>query len=162
VTTSRLQQELQQTRPFEGPEIEAYLNLVRAYDRLHGDFSRFLKRHGISQPQYNVLRILRGAGRDGLPCLTVGERMVTRVPDVTRLLDRMNAAGLVQRARSTVDGRVVLTRITPKGQKLLARLDEPVRRFHVEQLGHMDGKELAELIRLLEKARSQPEPSEGA
>lgn len=150
---SRLQKEIRQTRPFDSPEVEAYLNLLRTHDRLHGDLKRFLKQHGISQPQYNVLRILRGAGDQGLPCLAVADRMVTRVPDVTRLVERLADAGLVCRDRSKADGRVVLTRLTPKGKRLLARLDDPVAAFHREQLGHMTRKELATLSRLLEKAR---------
>jgi DNA-binding MarR family transcriptional regulator len=153
VTRSKLQKEIRQTRPFDAAEVEVYLNLLRTHDRLHGDFKRFLKAEGISQPQYNVLRILRGAGKEGLPCLAVADRMVTRVPDITRLVERLTDAGLVRRDRSKADGRVVITRITPKGTRLLARLDEPVAAFHRTQLGHLTERELASLNRLLEKAR---------
>jgi DNA-binding MarR family transcriptional regulator len=152
---SVLAKELSQSKPFEALEVEAYLNLIRTGDQLEGNVARFLKQHGISAPQYNVLRILRGAGTDGLPSLSVASRMVTRVPDVTRLLDRIAAQGWVKRERSKVDGRVVIARITAKGLKLLARLDEPLVEFNREQLGHMKRAELEQLIGLLERARSQ-------
>ncbi len=153
MNTSRLAEEIQQGKPFEAPEVEAFLNLTRTHDLLSGNAARFLKKHGISAPQYNVLRILRGAGEDGLPSLAVADRMVTRVPDVTRLLDRIAAKGWVKRERSRVDGRVVIARITAKGLKLLERLDVPLVEFHREQLGHMSRDELAQLIELLAKAR---------
>lgn len=153
MTKSRLAEEIQQGKPFESPEVEAYLNLTRTSDLLEGSAARFLKQHGISAPQYNVLRILRGAGEDGLPSLAVADRMVTRVPDVTRLLDRIAGKGWVNRERSQTDGRVVIARITPKGMRLLDRLDVPLLEFHREQLGHMSRKELAALTELLAKAR---------
>jgi DNA-binding MarR family transcriptional regulator len=151
---SRLQQELHQSKPFANAQVEAYLNLLRTHDRLHGDVLRFLKGHGISAPQYNVLRILRGAGDDGLPCLQIAERVVTRVPDITRLLDRLEAAGFVRRTRSEHDGRVVLSRITESGLELLADLDQPLLAFHDAMLGHMTTEELSQLSHLLEKARA--------
>ncbi len=129
------------------------MNLVRTADQLEGDIARFLKRHGISAPQYNVLRILRGAEPDGLPSLAVADRMVTRVPDVTRLLERCVAKGWAARSRSPDDGRVVIARITPEGLALLAELDEPLVRYHHEQLAHMTKDELVQLIVLLEKLR---------
>ena len=153
MTKSRLAAEIQQGKPFEAPEVEAYLNLIRTNDLLEGDVARFLKQHGISAPQYNVLRILRGAGDDGLPSLAVADRMVTRVPDVTRLLDRMAAKDWVRRERSPVDGRVVIARITPAGRAFLSRLDAPLLAFHRQQLGHLTPKELAQLNALLAKAR---------
>jgi len=151
---SRLRKETRQSKPFASPEIEVHLNILRTEDRIIGDFSRFLKQHGISQPQYNVLRILRGAGPQGLPSLGVAERMVARVPDVTRVLDRMAKKGWLRRVRSKLDGRIVLAHITPKGRRLLERLDEPVVAFTRAQLGHMSRKDLAALNHLLEKARS--------
>lgn len=150
---SRLQEEIQQEKPFASPEVEAYLNLLRTYDRLHGNVSRFLKGHGISAPQYNVLRILRGAEPGGLPCLQVAERLVARVPDITRLLDRLERGGHVSRERSPQDGRVVLVRITQAGLDLLAGLDEPLLAFQRTQLGHLSAEDLAMLSRLLERAR---------
>lgn len=150
---ANLRDEIRQTKPFESAQVEAYLNLRRTHDHLHGDIARFLKAHGISEPQYNVLRILRGAGEEGLPCLQIAERVVTRVPDITRLLDRLEAARLVLRARSESDGRVVIARITDKGLRLLADLDEPLLTFHRRKLGHLTREEIATLIRLLERAR---------
>ncbi len=150
---SRLAVEIQQGRPFEAPEIEAYLSLIRTSDRLAGDVDRFLKQHGISQPQYNVLRILRGAGSEGLASLAVADRMVTRVPDVTRLLDRIAAKGWVKRERCKDDGRRVIARITRKGLALLAKLDEPLLAFQRAQLNHLSAEELTKLIELLAKAR---------
>ena len=151
---SRLQQEIRQTKPFASPVVEVYLNLLRTHDHLSGDFARFMKKKGISQPQYNVLRILRGAGKEGLPSLAVAERMVARVPDITRLLDRMAAKGWVRRTRSKEDGRVVIARITPKALRFLAKLDEPVLAFQQDLLGHLTKKELETLNTLLVKARS--------
>ena len=151
---SRLQEEIRQTIPFASPVVEVYLNLLRTHDHLSGDFARYMKKQGISQPQYNVLRILRGAGKDGLPSLAVAERMVARVPDITRLLDRMAAKGWVRRTRSKEDGRVVIARITPKALRFLSKLDEPVLEFQQDLLGHLSQRELQTLNTLLVKARS--------
>jgi DNA-binding MarR family transcriptional regulator len=150
---SKLQAEIKKRRPFESPAEEAFLNLVRTHGVLEADFLRLFKRHGISEPKYNVLRILRGAGGEGLPSLEIASRMITRVPDVTRIVDRLETQGLVKRSRPAHDLRVVVVRITKKGIDLLAKLDEPVKQLHCRQLQHMSGGELAELSRLLEKAR---------
>lgn len=150
---SRLQQEIQQSKPFATPAVEAYLNLLRTSDQLQHGFRVLFKAHGITEPQYNVLRILRGAGPDGLPCLAIGERMVTRVPDVTRLLDRLENAALVSRERSKHDRRVVVARITRQGLGVLEALDGPIVERHEALMGHLNAEELAELNRLLEKAR---------
>ncbi len=148
-----LQQEIKKRQPFESPEQEVCLNLVRTGDLLQLDFTRLFREHGLSPPLYNVLRILRGAGGEGLPCLEIGSRMIGSVPDITRLIDRLETSGQVERARSTDDRRVVLVRITPVGLKLLARLDKPVLDLHQRQLGHLTRKELSQLNRLLLKAR---------
>jgi DNA-binding MarR family transcriptional regulator len=148
-----LQQEIKKRQPFESPEQEACLNLVRTGDLLQLDFTRLFREHGLSPPLYNVLRILRGAGGAGLPCLEVAGRMIGSVPDITRLIDRLEKSGQVERTRSTDDRRVVLVRITPAGLKLLARLDKPVLDLHQRQLGHLSRKELAQLNQLLLKAR---------
>ena len=162
-TESTLAREIKQGKPFLSPELEAYLNLIRTCDQLEGNIARFLKQHGISAPQYNVLRILRGAEPEGLPSLAVADRMVTRVPDVTRLLERCVGRGWVTRTRSPQDGRVVIARITDEGLALLATLDEPLVDYHHAQLGHMDRDELIQLIVLLEKMRACPDgkPAEG-
>lgn len=151
---SRLQDELHQSVPFATPTTEAYLNLVRTHDRLSGEVTLFLKGRGISAPQYNALRILRGAGPDGLPSLAVAQRMVARVPDITRLLDRLAAKGWLRRTRSTEDRRVVMARITPKGRRIVDALDDPIVAFQQALLDHMTEEELATLNDLLAKARN--------
>jgi DNA-binding MarR family transcriptional regulator len=150
---SVLQQELNKKHPFDSPEQEASLNLARTHDHLHAEGARLLQGYGISAPQYNVLRILRGNSGDGVPCQEIGGQMVTRMPDVTRLVDRLEEAGLVERCRSLEDRRVVRVKITRKGLDLLARLDQPVLDLHRRLLGHLTRDELTELNRLLVKAR---------
>ncbi len=142
--------------PFEAAEQEVYLNLVRTSEALLGEFGLLFKSHGLSSASYNVLRILRGAGDEGLPCQEVGARMVSRLPDVTRLVDRLEQSGLVERARVEHDRRVVLIRITPQGLEKLKGLDEPVLELHKRQLGHLPKADLAELNRLLVLARKRP------
>jgi DNA-binding MarR family transcriptional regulator len=151
---SKLQEEIKKRRPFESPAEEAFLNLARTFGVLDADFVRLFKQHGISEPKYNVLRILRGAGGDGLPSLDSASRMITRVPDVTRIVDRLERQGLVKRQRGADDLRVVLVNVTRKGLELLAKLDGPTRQLHCRQLEHMTRGELDELSRLLEKART--------
>lgn len=148
-----LRDEIKKKRPFEHPEEEAYLNLLRTSAILIADFERLFKECGLSEPQYNVLRILRGAGGGGLPCLEIGSRMITRVPDTTRLVDRLEAAGYVERARIDEDRRVVLVKITKKGLAAIAPLDDKLLEIHKKQMGHMSREELEELSRLLVKAR---------
>jgi DNA-binding MarR family transcriptional regulator len=150
---SPLQRELRKTKPFDCAEEEALLNLVRSADVLCRDFRVLFAEHGISEPQYNVLRILRGHRDTGLPCQEIAPQMVTPMPDITRLVDRLEAAGLARRERIATDRRVVLVRIAPPGLELLARLDEPVRAIHKRQLKHLTRGELAELNRLLAKVR---------
>lgn len=149
-----LQREVGKRRPFDAPEQEAWLNLLRTAEFLRGDFDHLFKKHGLTLAQYNVLRILRGNERP-MASLSIGEQMVARVPDITRLVDRLESSGLVERARCTEDRRVVFVGITKKGLALLADLDRPVIDQHREQLGHMTKKELAELSRLLERARNR-------
>ncbi len=150
---SILQTKLKQGTPFESPEHEAYLNLLRTYGVLSAPFMQLFKQHGITNTQYNVLRILRGAG-DELPCLDIAERMVQRVPDITRLIDRLVQVKLVTRRRSRVDRRVVLVRITASGCALLDSLNQPVRELRTQQLGHMTHDELTTLNQLLVKLRT--------
>src|ERR1700694_5664766 len=111
------------------PEEAAFLDLLRTADMLSRGLVQILKTEDISATQYNVLRILRGA-LEGLPCGEIASRMITRDPDVTRLLDRLEKRGLISRCRETRDRRSVMARITPQGLKLLARLDEPVQSTH--------------------------------
>jgi DNA-binding MarR family transcriptional regulator len=157
-----LRAELRQTRPFASAHEEAYLNIMRTLGVLMVAESELFKRHQLSAAQYNVLRILRGAGADGLPCQAIGERLVTRVPDLTRLLDRLEAAGLVCRGRYDDDRRVVRNFLTKDGSRRLAELDGPVRVLHRTQLDHLDPSELRELNRLLVKARQRPAAREGS
>ena len=140
------------TRPKEILSRETFLALLRLHDRLNGTFSALFKEAGLTQAQYNVLRILNGAPKGGVSCQYVGERLLTRVPDVTRLIDRMVAAGLVSRERSTEDRRVVLIAITAQGRKLCASLDEPVMDLHRQQFTHMSKASLEALLLGLEEA----------
>lgn len=150
---SPLQRQLRKRNPFASSTQEAHLNLARSHEFLAGHFARFFKEHGLSWTQYNILRILRGQGGDGVPCQQVGEQMVTLVPDVTRLVDRLVESGLAQRRRTSQDRRVVLVALTAKGRKLLERLEQPVLELHDHTLGHLTPEELTELSRLLVKAR---------
>jgi DNA-binding MarR family transcriptional regulator len=152
---SRLQDELKQTRPWASLQEEAALNIARTAAVIDHAAVQVLKPFDITPTQYNVLRILRGAGDSGLCRNEVGERLIRPVPDVTRLLDRMEELGLIDRRRSGADRRFVSTFITAKGLELLSRLDEPVRAFHQHCLAHLDEDQLASLIHLLEVVRSQ-------
>ena len=118
-----------------------------------GPTHKLLKQHQLSPPLYNILRILRGIGRDGLPCSQIAERMVTREPDITRLVDRLESAGWVKRDRSTKDRRVVTVTLTTSGKKVVNKIDKPMEELHREILGHLTKKEMVELNRLLVKAR---------
>ena len=135
------------------PEEAAFLELMRTTDMLSRGFAPLLKAEELSSTQYNVLRILRGAS-EGLPCGEIGTRMITRDPDITRLLDRLEKRGLVSRCRETKDRRMVLTRITNEGLALLAQLDEPVQEIHRAQLGHLGRERLQALVELVRAARS--------
>lgn len=149
-----LQAEIKQTRPFDSLESEAYLNVLRTADALMRKEVEALRAWGLSRTQYNALRILRGAGDDGVTCGELSERMITRDPDVTRLIDRLESRGLLHRVRSERDRRVVRNCITPTGLDLLAQLDEPARAWSKEQLGHLSEQQLRDLIALLEAARA--------
>jgi DNA-binding MarR family transcriptional regulator len=134
------------------PEEMAYLDLLRTADLLSRNLSDVLKAEDLSSTQYNVLRILRGAP-EGLPCGEIGSRMITRDPDITRLLDRLEKRDLISRHRETKDRRMVMARITPGGIQLLSRMDEPVREAHRAQLGHLGRERLKALTELLQLAR---------
>jgi DNA-binding MarR family transcriptional regulator len=149
----RIQQELKQNKPVGSAEEEAFLNLVRTANAQLAGVSELLKPYDLTQTQYNALRILRGAGQPGLTAGEVGERMINRDPDVTRLLDRLEKRGLVERWRCGKDRRVVHTRITQAGVDLIAPLDAEVTGLHATRLGHLGGQRLALLIELLEAAR---------
>jgi DNA-binding MarR family transcriptional regulator len=135
------------------PEEAAFLDLLCTTDILSRRLAAVLKAGDLSANQYNVLRILRGSP-DGLPCGEIASRMITRDPDITRLLDRLEKRGLISRCRETQDRRMVMARITPDGLKLLARLDKPVEEAHRRQLGHLGRERLQALTELLHAARS--------
>lgn len=156
-----LKDEIGKREPFDLPEEEAYLNIARTCSVLSCQFARLFRAQGLSEATYNILRILRGesapqrggAAGGGVPMQTIGERLVARVPDVTRLVDRLERSGLVQRTRTSEDRRVVLVSITVRGIGLLSKLDEPVRELHRRQLGHLPKRDLEQLTRLLVRAR---------
>jgi len=136
------------------PEETAFLDLVRTCDLLSRGPAQVLKREDLSATQYNVLRILRGTP-EGLPCGEIGNRMITRDPDITRLLDRLEKRRLISRCRETTDRRMVMARITPEGGKLLGHLDDPVEEAHRAQLGHLGTERLRLLAELLDAARAK-------
>jgi DNA-binding MarR family transcriptional regulator len=143
------------SRPPQQVEAEVFVALQRIADSLGLETEQLLKPHGLTGTQYNVLRILRGAEPEGLPCSGIGDRMISHDPDMTRLLDRMEKRGLISRARQTDDRRVVRTRITPAGLALLKSLDQPVRELHKRQFLHMPAARLKTLAKLLEEVRAR-------
>jgi len=147
--------QLKNRRPgMPSSEEAAFLDLLRTTDMLSRGLVTILKPEDLSPTQYNVLRILRGAP-EGLPCGEIAKRMITRDPDITRLLDRLEKRGLISRSREARDRRTVMARITGAGLKLLARLDEPIQEAHRKQLGHLGRERLRLLTDLLQEARSQ-------
>lgn len=148
----RLQSELKKKKPFDSPEQEAMLNVLRTNDQFQNRFGRLFRQYGLTSSQYNVLRILRGEAQP-LPCQDIAERMIQVVPAMTGLIDRLEKQELVRRKRCTDDRRVIYIELTSKANKLLARMDQPVLELHQQLIGHMSRKELRELSRLLEKAR---------
>jgi DNA-binding MarR family transcriptional regulator len=157
-----LREIIKQRKPFASLEQEVFLEVLRTGHALVHDLVELLKPYGLTQPQYNVLRILRGAGPAGLPTGEVGDRMVaSREPDVTRLLVRMEERGLLERERRTDNRRFVTARITREGLKVLKALDGPVAEMHATQLRHMSRRELELLAGLLERARREGD-GEGA
>jgi len=150
---ANLKLEIQQAPPFSSVEEEALLNLLRTSDCLSRALQQKIRGWGLTSTQYNVLRILRGAEPNGLPCAAIGDRMIAAEPDITRLLARLKRLKLVRQHRDRHDRRVVLTQITESGLELLRTMDPVVRRGPIELLGPMRRADLAEMIRLLELAR---------
>jgi DNA-binding MarR family transcriptional regulator len=136
------------------PEEDVFVSMMRTADLLSRSAEQVLRAADISPNQYNVLRILRGAP-EGLPCSEIGKRMISRDPDITRLLDRLEKRGLISRCRETKDRRMVLTRIAAQGLRLLKDLDGPVTEAHKRQLGHLGKERLRRLMDLLEQAREK-------
>ncbi len=151
----RLQLELQQTKPFAQVEEEAHLNIRRTADVLSQLFSDLLAEYELTGTQYNVLRILRGAGDAGLSCKEIGARMVRRDPDITRLLDRLEKRELTTRIRSRQDRRALIVRIGPDGLALLKELDSRVQKFHKDSLQGLGSERLHILIEILEEIRTK-------
>jgi DNA-binding MarR family transcriptional regulator len=134
-------------------EARVFVALLKTADSLGQDAEQLLKSAGLTGAQYNVLRILRGAGPGGLPCSGIGDRMISHDPDMTRLLDRMEKRGVISRERQTDDRRVIKTRVTSHGLDLLKTLDQPVRELHKRQFRHMSAARLKILAGLLEELR---------
>jgi DNA-binding MarR family transcriptional regulator len=140
-------------RHFDSLEQEAFLNLWRTYDRLHLREEELFDRYDLTPQQYNALRLLRGEAGRKLPTLALASRLVSRAPDITRLLDKLEERGLIVRERPADNRRMVLIGLTDAGGALLAELDERVRECHFRQLGHLSEPELRQLIELLQHAR---------
>ncbi|MBS0197847.1 MAG: winged helix-turn-helix transcriptional regulator [Planctomycetes bacterium] len=151
-----LAQEIGKQRPFESPSQEAYLNILRTASVLSAPFAHLFDSAGLSEATYNALRILRAAGAQGRLCNEIGAQLVARVPDVTRLVDRLEKAGLARRRREGSDRRAVRVSITAAGLARLADLDQPITDLHNSQLAHMSESQLNTLSKLLVKARSAP------
>lgn len=150
----RLKEEIKQKRPFTSVQQEVVLAIARTADLVTLPVAEVLRGSGLSTSQYNVLRILRGSAPDGLSCGEISERMVRRDPDLTRLLDRLEANGLVERTRGTTDRRVVVATITKPALELLATLDPAVEQSLQQLLGHIPAERLRTLLDLLEEVRA--------
>jgi DNA-binding MarR family transcriptional regulator len=137
-------------------EEEAFIAILRAADRLERQIAELFKRYNLTPTQYNALRILRGGGPDGLACSHIGDRMISRDPDITRLLDRLKRRGLISRRRGQNDRRIIKTFITPAGLELLGRIDRPIEKFHLRALGDVKKNDLRGLIDVLEKLPTLP------
>ncbi|MBI3652687.1 MAG: MarR family transcriptional regulator [Acidobacteria bacterium] len=151
--SGKLKQEIHQHRDFASLEAEAVLNILRTADALGRSATDYLKPRELTPAQFNVLRILRGAGADGLNCREISQRLIKFDPDVTRLLDRLEKRGLVLRQRESQDRRVITVRITTAGLAILKQLDRKMLGLHKQQIGHLSERQLKTLIRLLEMAR---------
>jgi len=153
LVSGKLAGEIRQTKAFESLEEEALLNLARTHEYIQQRTSEFFKQFSLTGTQYNILRILRGAGPDGLSCSEASERMVTADPDITRLLDRLESRNLIARERSREDRRVVMSRITPDGLELLQTIDKPLKQLIKRTIGHLPKDRLEHLIETLESIR---------
>jgi len=140
-------------RHFDSPEQEVFLNLWRTYDRLHMLEEELFEQFDLTPQQYNALRLLRGEAGRKVPTLVLAARLVSRAPDITRLLDKLEERGLIERERPPDNRRMVLIGLTTRGRELLAGLDGQVRDCHARQLGHLTAAQLSELVGLLEAAR---------
>ena len=153
---SQLQREIRQGKPFRSRGQEVVVALLRTADLIRRTVGRVLEPHDITPQQYNVLRILRGAGEQGLPTLEIADRMIEQAPGVTRLLDRLEVKGLVRRQRCPEDRRQVLCWLTSAGTELVERLDEPVDSADAEAVAMLTPEEQEKLLRMLDAIRSGP------
>jgi DNA-binding MarR family transcriptional regulator len=153
----KLLQEIHKVTPFDSVQQELFLNIIRTADHLMRGFDELMKPLNLSSTQYNILRILRGAGEAGLACKHIGEHLITRDPDITRLLDRLEGRGLIVRHRDPSDRRRVSTRITEAGLKILKELDKPVLELHRRQVEHLAEEHVLQLIDLMEAVREAGE-----
>lgn len=151
--TSQIQQELKQRKPFTSPADEAAVALLRTADLIRRSLGLVVDLHGITTQQYNVLRILRGAGESGLPTLEIADRMVEQTPGITRLIDRLESKGLVTRERCATDRRQVFCKITQDGLSLLAATDQPVMDTDASAFAGLTDTEIAALVDLLDRTR---------
>jgi DNA-binding MarR family transcriptional regulator len=154
MTRTTLAEEIKQSKPFSSLQQEVYLSILRTADELHSRVAALLKPFGVSTTQYNVLRILRGAGSNGHRCSEIAERMITREPDITRLLDRMAKAGWITQSRDTDDRRVVITRITPEALKLLKEIDKKIVELDRNFMANISEKKLKTILSLMDEVRS--------
>lgn len=152
-----LKDEIKQTKPFASTEGEAVLSIIRTADKLMYEVHQLLRPSGLTPAQYNILRILRGAGPDGATCGSICGRLLTQVPDLTRALDRLEKRGYVSRQRCTEDRRVVHVRVLPPGLAILDEMDGPLNELHHRQLAGLKGGDVKSLIALLEKTRDRPD-----
>jgi DNA-binding MarR family transcriptional regulator len=152
MSDGQLQHELKKKLPFESPEVEAILNILRTSDQLNNRFGKLFREYNLTSSQYNVLRILCGEGKP-LPSLEIAARMVAVVPAITGLIDRLEKQQLVKRERCTEDRRVVYIELTSKAIKLLETIEQPLLDLHQHLVGHLTRKDLKELSRLMVKAR---------
>ena len=148
-----IQAAIRQTKPFRSVAQEATIGLMLTTEAMRWRFHEAFAEADLTLQQYNVLRILRGAGKDGLPTLDIAERMIERTPGITRMIDRLEKKGLAERRRSTEDRRQVLCHLTPEGRKLVNSLDRPVDRLDDEVMGVLSASEQKQFIRLLNKIR---------
>ena len=154
-TSSAIRRELKQGKPFRSPDEEVTVSLLRTADVVRGELERALGKSGLTLQQYNVLRILRGSHPESLPTLEIAERMIERAPGITRLLDRLEAAGQVARERCREDRRRVLCSITPNGLAALEKADAPILATEDERAKRLSRADLVKLQALLDRLREE-------
>lgn len=148
-----LAEEIGRNRPFDSLEQELFLNLIRTSEWLQGEFARVFKTHGITQPQFNVLKVLQVEEKSGIPIQKIGARMTTKSSDVTRLVDRLERTGMVKRFRTEEDRRVIYVRLTEAGWAIIDQLEQPLVETHQHTKGYLDRPSLELLNKLLFELR---------